>query len=231
MMKRRQQVLFVLTSWALIFGFTPALCGEKTAELTDAEARSRSAVAVDPKVLLDAYLKAKQLTSSLAAEVARRELAVIEKSCGGKDWGSYYNTTAYKRLLVVASDAWPYLRDEWKRTLVDGKKRKALFMRFVIAGCWHATVEERALGMLAECAIAEKRPAFINIVQSISGRGSVIFFSTPIDPKNLKQLDKFAKWWKTYKPGWHGRMLKREEATAPKVGASVAGGSKKDKGH
>ncbi len=227
-MPRSQQVLLLGASWVLMFGFTPALCGEKAGERTGAEATSRSAVAGDSKAVLDAYVKAKQLTSLLAAEVARRELAVIEKRCGGKVRRGYGSTTAYKRLRAVTSDAWPYLRDEWKRTLADGKKRKAQLRRSVISDCWLYALEERALGLLAEHAIAEKYPNGIYTVQSISGIYVVAFLSTPLDLKaEAKKIDKFAKWWKAYKPRWQGRMKDRKRLA--KDGASLAEGSKEAK--
>jgi len=160
----------------------------------------------------EGYLAAKEMAFKLAARIATDRLHKVTNAYLAAE---EIDTLAkdYKELLAVAQDAWPVLRDEWKRVIALPKGPERRKRLKVLVYCFSSTYEERALGLLAEYALAEKRREVVPSVEGISGVGHMML--SEMTAEDLRAYDeRFAKWWKKYKPGWKGRMGMREEREA-----------------
>jgi len=158
---------------------------------------------------LKAYAEARRLTVRIASEVAGRQIRAILHDYDRND-GRFFDTLAYRRLKVVARDAWPFLRDEWNRMEEQPPGEARNRMKHMLESCWRATSEERALGLLADHAL-ENRDVFVaKTVQDISRRYEWDWVDSDAGPKECEAcVKRFEKWWKRYAPEWRGMMEDR----------------------
>jgi len=167
-------------------------------------------------VSLEAYATARARGVNLAESIAKDRYArIVETHTERSERFDGSETPLLKELVAVTWDSWRFLRDEWQRVRASRPSEDRDLRTAIIAHSWAASQDERALGLLAEQAIEERR-GYHRVEAMTRVYHGMLAEMTPADMAAYHE--RFSKWWKSYEPNWRATMAHKAEVHSSAVG-------------